>query len=358
MADNIASTMPETPQWKIYTGHDAIAPRPPIEYLINGYFQRSSLNMIYGPPGGLKTMVASDCAACVASGKPWLPGALGDGAGGIETKQAPILWVDIDNGAARMHERMGAAIRAHDVPLDSIHYISMPTPALDLTNFDISAGLIVTARDQLGAGLIVVDNLGRLAGAAGADVNSSQMDQIMGTLRTIAERTTSAVVVIHHQRKSGTGNGHSKVREGETILGHTSIEASLDLALLVMRDGNSQDIIIKSTKSRGVEPPIVGARFYYTHVEGTNQLETAWFKGAAIGSNRMEDVILDAVDRRGRITKGLLVDEVRDSLHPDPPGPNQVRNRMKQMIIDGVLSETRDGNSHYISRSDGLNEGV
>jgi len=66
----------------------------------------------------------------------------------------------------------------------------------------------------------------------------------MANLRDIAEHTGAAVFVIHHARKGGSNGG----REGDRLRGHSSIEASLDLALIVEREADN--VVIQSTKTR------------------------------------------------------------------------------------------------------------
>jgi hypothetical protein len=51
-----------------YTLTNAFETRPPVKYLIEGLFKKPSLNMIYGAPGGLKTLLVQSLCLSVASG--------------------------------------------------------------------------------------------------------------------------------------------------------------------------------------------------------------------------------------------------------------------------------------------------
>ena len=64
----------------------------------------------------------------------------------------------------------------------------------------------------------------------------------MAHLRQLSERVDGVVIPIHHQRKDH-GNGG---RAGDRLRGHSSIEAAVDLALLVEREEVSSEITIKS----------------------------------------------------------------------------------------------------------------
>jgi hypothetical protein len=49
-----------------------------------------------------------------------------------EVIQAPVLWVDFDNGPRRTDERVAAVGRAYQLPPTTpFHYVSMPSPWLD-----------------------------------------------------------------------------------------------------------------------------------------------------------------------------------------------------------------------------------
>jgi RecA-family ATPase len=122
---------------------------------------------------------------------------------------------------------------------------------------------------QLGARLVVVDNLGVILG--GADENSAEVQGPMQALRWLTELTGAAVIILHHQRKS---NGQ-KSREGETLRGHSSIEAKLDTALLVTRDGAS--VTVKPTKIRGADVQPFSASFAFEQDAVTRELTSARF---------------------------------------------------------------------------------
>lgn len=332
--------------WQIRTPKTARKERPPTEYIIDKFFSRGSLNVVYGAPGSLKSMLMADACACVVAGQDWLPGATGKGAG-VKVKQAPILWYDYDNGLRRTDERFNALIDApgRNIPDDApLYYVSMPEYAYFANDVERCLYMIDLA-GKLQVEMIVIDNLGLITGDV--EENSANMAQVMGALRILAERSQAAVVVIHHQRKGGAQNS----RAGDALRGHSSIEASLDLALHVVREPMSQEIVVRSTKTRGVDVPQVTAQFNYRHREGTRDLATAWFNGVApvVGTNPVRSTIMDVVGDFGQITKGRLVDEVCDRLGQDAPGINRVRNWVNELIAMGDLKSEKDGTAHVIT---------
>src|SRR5690606_12673875 len=116
---NGASAGSLSQRWNIRTLTDAYRPRPPVEYLVEGLFPTPSLNIVYGSPGTLKSMVLADMCICVAAGLPWLMPITTNQGNTFGVTQAPILWIDLDNGARRSDERFEALARSRDLDADT-----------------------------------------------------------------------------------------------------------------------------------------------------------------------------------------------------------------------------------------------
>ena len=230
-------------RWQVLGIDTLLTPPKRPEYLVGDMVRRPGVICVYGAPGDLKTMVLMDLAVCVASGDPWLDPLPEVGTGGSYTvTQGPVLWLDMDNGAERLQERFGALCRARDLTAVPLHAVSLPRPIFDASKPEEADLLAAQIRD-LGAVTCIIDNLGTVSG--GRDENSSEMVDVMANLRWVANSTGATLWVIHHARK---GTGQTNGREGDRLRGHSSIEASLDLALLVER--MEDDLTIRSTKTR------------------------------------------------------------------------------------------------------------
>jgi hypothetical protein len=290
----------------------------------------------------MKSMLVADMAVCIVAGLDWLPGCMGGGQG-IEVEKGAVLWLDMDNGKKRTDARIDALCKARKMDIDSpVYYLSMPVPSLLLNDIDALIALVELGRDDLHISTIIIDNLGLITGDV--EENSAGMAQVMGYMRILAERTEAAVILIHHQRKGGAAGG----RAGDALRGHSSIEAAVDLALQIVREPGEQEIVIQSTKTRGVDVPTVRARFNYEHKTGTNDLAVAWFDGVegARGENPVRMVILDVLaDYPQGITKGRLVDIVQKEMGGDV-GVNRIRNWVADMVgVTGEIEE-RTGNNN------------
>ena len=334
--------------WLPFYIADALQDRPPVEYIAAGLFPLSSLNIVYGAPGCLKSFVLADLAISAAMGATWLPAAPWQpGSTGFPTRQAPVIWIDFDNGERKTHDRIGALARAHNVPSDApFYYYTMPTPWLDANNPD-SVGMLALRAKNHGAKLIIIDNLGTVSG--GVDENSGAMIAVMSNLRRLAEDTGAAVIVIHHQRKSNGMGG----RAGDNLRGHSSIEAAIDLALHVDREQDSDAVTIKSTKTRGVDVLPFSAVLTFTHRGGSDDLETAQFYGIAAAdtsSNRaLEAAILDALDGKS-LNQAALTSAVKAAM-PDM-GINRIRDYINRLDKNKVLASqpgVKNAKVYYIA---------
>jgi hypothetical protein len=316
--------------WQPFTLADAYIARPPVDYIAAGLFALPSLNIVYGAPGTLKSFILADLCACAAAGQDWLPPApwRPDLTKSFPTKQAPTMWLDFDNGRRRTHDRFGALGRARDLPPDlPLTYYSMPSPWLN-ANDKTSMGELINRVNDLGAKLVCIDNLGVVSGDA--EENSSEMAQVMSFFRQLAEDTEAAVVLIHHQRKTGIAVG----RSGDALRGHSSIEAALDLALMIEREEYADTVSIKATKVRGADVlPFAAVFTYESKPEDPDELVKAKFYGLTSEDTKsagaIERAILEAINGE-RLNKTALTEAVKKAL-PDV-GVNRIRDMVDRLV--------------------------
>lgn len=331
------SEEPPADPWKPYTLADAYQERPPLQHVAGKLFELPSLNIVYGAPGTLKSFLLQDLAISVAAGQEWLtPAPWKAGGRGIVTKRFPVMWLDFDNGARRTHNRFEALGRARKLaPETPITYYSMPNPWLSATKPE-SIGMLTVRIKAAGAKLVIIDNLGNVSGDA--EENSSEMGAVMSQFRQIAEETGAAVVLIHHQRKS---NGAPGGRVGDALRGHSSIEAALDLALLVEREPYSESITIKATKVRGAEILPFAAQFTYEAKDDDDLLEARFF-GLDSDDNESDTAIrreiLAALTGDTKLNKKDLTAEVKKPL--EKIGQNRIRTMIDRMAAEKQIKVT------------------
>ena len=345
------SAQPQEPvllkTWKPRTLADAYTPRPPLEYLVESILAAETLSVVFGAPGSLKSMLLADLAICIAAESPWLP-PTNSKVGGKTTKHVPVLWVDLDNGARRSDERFEALGKARGVPRHvPLKYYSMPSPWFDASSEKLMQDVAELVQFY-GAKLVVIDNLGAIVGSV--NENDSGMASVMSNLRRLCEQTGAAVVVIHHQRKS-TG---SNVRKGETLRGHSSIEAALDLALHVNRKEGTDEIVVTPTKMRGATFPPFGAQFAYSHHSNRTELEKARFYGMEIDNpgsdDEIDDALIEVTRELSELNKGTLKKAVKAKL-PNA-GINRIGKRIDLLVSNGRLAsrKAKEGSTEVLIR--------
>jgi ribosomal protein L7/L12 len=210
----------------------------------------------------------------------------------------------------------------------------MPYPWLDSSEERSMSNLAVRIQDRR-AKLVVVDNLGVVSGDA--EENSGDMGKVMSLWRQLAEDTGAAIVLIHHQRK---GNGLAG-RAGDSLRGHSSIEASLDLALLIEREEYSDTVNIKATKVRGPDVLPFSAAFTYEH-DQNGELSQARFFGISSEDNQSGA----AIEREILVTllntslnKTELTKAVKEIL--PAVGLNRIRDMIDRLEKNGKLKINR-----------------
>lgn len=333
--------------WQVYGLAEAYKERPPIEYAVSGLFSMPSLSIVYGAPGTLKSMLLVDVAMCVAAGEPWLPPLpeKQDEVTPRSTVQSPILWVDFDNGKRRTDERIEAAGRVRGLPeATPFHYVVMPYPWLDGGD-PISVDYLRRCVDGIGARLVVIDNLGFVTGDI--DENSAAMTQVLASFRRVAEGSEAAVILVHHQRKSTGFSG----RAGENLRGHSSIEQSLDLALLIERKEHADTVELKSTKTRDVDVLPFGAMFTFAHKPGTSELATMRFYGIPIVDLKSDKAIRTAIREAIGETSGVMKSALKTAVKEQLPevGINRIGDNIDYLVAEGeILVATGKGTAkHY-----------
>jgi len=302
------------PTWnRLYTLADAFAEREPVEYVIEGLFPIPSLSILYGLPGDFKSMLLMDAAVCVASGTPWLPPLKSKTVIPRKTHQKPVFWYDYDNGKRRCDERFQALAKTRGISATSdlpFYYLSVPSRGLDFHNEDNIAELLEPKIEEHKIQFLCIDNLATISG--NVDENSVEMSTVMSNLRKLVEKAHLACVVIHHQRKSKEKELHA----GESLRGHSSINAAIDLALKVDRKPGTDTVTVRSTKTRGQDVQPFGAEFRHTP-RPDKELETAQFFGLHAAGADTNDAVQAAIIKlleaesslnQSTITK-LLVDE-------------------------------------------------
>ncbi len=216
----------EQPRYVIHTAAEALEPQPPLEWIVEGVFAAGSVSIVAGEPGCGKTYALVDCGVAVANGEGWV---------NLAVKACAVLLVDEESGPRRLMQRLGDTLRGHNAGPDTrLYWIS-------LARFDLwdsgDATALESAIAETGAGFVVIDALADVM--PGRDENSVRdVQPVFMALRSIAERTQAALVIIHHNNKAGGYRGSSAIKGA--VDGLISIDKIGDT--LTFKDEKSRDV--------------------------------------------------------------------------------------------------------------------
>jgi len=300
----------EAPRFVVRNAAYALSPQPPIEWVIEQLIAEGSLSVFYGEPGSKKTYSLLSLAVCVAIGRPWL---------GYDSHPRKVLIIDEESGERRLTLRIGAAIRGEfgdaNTPLE---YVSLAGFKLDDKNDAEELSQLIQDRD---AGLTIID---ALADVMVGDENSKQDTQpIFSTLRKIAERTNTAIIVIHHSNKSGGYRGSS------------AIKGALDLMVKIASEDGSNWVYFKSEKTRDSEAvKFAGVatwtedQFYLSIAEGSEKLQT---------QPPSHEFVINYLTKHGATTVSDIMD------HADICSPEAARKAIYTLAREDVIKRVNAG---------------
>ncbi|UYM04219.1 AAA family ATPase [Solicola gregarius] len=200
---------------------------PQAEPLIEGVIPRHSYGILRGRDGTYKSFVALDWALCLATGQLWQ---------GRYAERVPVLYI-AGEGAYGIASRVAAWERANNVKVDDEWFVSRRS-ALNLHRPGPAFDHLLAHIEQGGYGLVIVDTLRRVAGAA--DGNSSEMGAVVDNLDRIKRATNegSALALAHTDKGDNDTRGYSGIEDDADFVWHAKRdEDNLELTNTKMKDG-------------------------------------------------------------------------------------------------------------------------
>lgn len=198
-------------EFSFLTAEDVLALKTP-PWRVKDVLPAAGLAAIFGQPGSGKTFVALDMAFALAEGGDWFQ---------MQTHPCPVVYVNLESNLG-LKKRLTAwqKERARPVP-DNVRFVIEP--------FHILEDVAALARGIEPGATVFLDTLN--AASAGLDENSSRdMGLILEAAKKLQRLTNGLVVLIHHGGKDAA----------KGLRGHSSLNAALDAAIEVSRNGESR----------------------------------------------------------------------------------------------------------------------
>jgi hypothetical protein len=216
---------------------DLITDIKPIEWLVRDYFERDSIALIYGAPGGGKSFFAIDIAASIATGTEWFCKAVHSG---------PVFYIagEGHNGLARRFKAWEVA-RGVAIPRGRLFKSAGALAILD-EDAVLEMVAVIEAQIKVAGELpstLFIDTLARNFGSGDENSTEDMSRFIQHIDRHIRQRWNCCVVIVHH-------SGHNADR----ARGSSALKAAVDAEYEVSKD-DSGTVTIRTTKMKDAELP-------------------------------------------------------------------------------------------------------
>ena len=205
-------------------------------WLVDTLWGRQAVGIIGGEPKCGKSFLALDLAVAVAAGVPCLRR--------FETDQSgPVVMFAAEDAGHIVRTRLQSITRAAGADFDTLEIAVIDVPVLRLDH-RIDRQRLHETIERIRPRLLVLDPLVRLHGV---DENAvADIAPILAFLRDLQRRFATAVVLVHHARKSGA------TRPGQALRGSSELHAWGDSNLYLRRRDNQIVMTVEHRAAPGL----------------------------------------------------------------------------------------------------------
>ncbi len=189
------------------------------QWLVDGLWGEQAVGIVGGEPKCGKSFLALDLAVAVAAGVPCLRNFAAE-------RPGPVLLFAAEDAGHIVRSRLEGIARAAGARFETLDIAVIDVPALRLDHRNDRQRLAETVQ-RIAPRLLVLDPLVRLHGV---DENAvAEVAPILGFLRDLQRRFETAVLLVHHARKSRAA------RPGQALRGSSELHAWGDSNLYLRR---------------------------------------------------------------------------------------------------------------------------
>lgn len=233
-----AETPAGDPKGAVATGSDftgkypilsaqAMAHRPPGEWLIKGVVPQADVVVLFGASGSGKSFVALDMAAAISRGVDWRD---------RKTKKGRVLIIAAEGGGG-VGKRIKAYAQHHNLKVEDLD-IGVIVASPNFLQKEEIFEVVSAIRNSGGVDLIIADTFAQVT--PGANENAGEdMGLAMANAKALREATGAVVMLIHHAGKDITRGAR----------GWSGIKAAADAEIEIIKyDTGGREIRISKMK--------------------------------------------------------------------------------------------------------------
>ena len=206
------------------------------QWMVDTLWSEQAVGIVGGEPKCGKSLLALDLAVAVATGVPCLRRYRPTGSG-------PVLLFAAEDAGHRVRKRLQGIAHAAATPFDELDIAVIDVPTLRLDQRSDRQRLQETV-ERIAPRLLILDPLVRLHSV---DENAvAEVAPILGFLRELQRRFETAVLLVHHARKSGGS------RPGQALRGSSELHAWGDSNLYLRRRDKKIVMTVEHRDARGL----------------------------------------------------------------------------------------------------------
>ena len=229
--------MSNTNTFPVIRASDLGATDPEPEWLIDELWGVGSVGVLGGSPKSFKTWLALDMAVSLASATPCL--------GAYQPpRRGRVLLFAAEDAPRIVRQRLESLCRVRDLDLSSLDIFVITT---DMLRLDVPTHqkLLATTIANVEPDLLILDPLVRLH--AIDENRAGEVAQLLGYLRSLQRSLGTAILLVHHTRKSG-----SPGQPGQALRGSGDWHAFGDDNLYLRR---REDALLLTIEHRAAPSP-------------------------------------------------------------------------------------------------------
>ena len=285
---------PSTPETlPVVRASELAAERPEQRWLIEPLWAASGVGVLGGLPKCCKSWLGLEMAVSVASGTPCL--------GAYPTaERGPVLLYMAEDADVVVRERLEALCRHRGVDLASLDLFVI---TVDRLRIDLPAEQerLRKTVDRIRPRMLLLDPLVRLHSID--ENHAGDVSALLAYLRGLQRQLDTAIVLVHHARKSGS-NG----QPGQALRGSGDIHAWGDSNLYLRRKDSQLVLTIEHRAAPSPDPITL-------ELQGTDTPHLAVVSGADVTRQRAADLdqaVVDLLDAApGPMTRTAIRDQLR-----------------------------------------------